>query len=304
MVKLSISEADIEKLPNLKKGSRQWNSACPSPLCGGVGDDRFVFWPARGNFWCRKCDLKGFVTDLSKITPEQREAWQRAQAERERKQAQSDVAQLEPIVKKYHNQLAGANGYWASCGLKAETIRDYRLGFCNSCPTYKKSSSYVIPIYLNEKLVAIKHRLLNPPKPGDKYRYHQRGMKAQLFNIDHLYPSYEIPFSILEPGEAILVEGEIKTMYLDQKGFVVLGVPGASCWIESWGRFLEHLSKIFIAFDPGADEQATKTALKLSEVVNRVYLVTLPAKPDDFFVTHGGTLDEFLSYVQWGRLVR
>ncbi len=309
---IKLSEADIKKLPNFKeKSESEWSSACPSSSCD-ADDDGFLFWPKKGNYWCRKCELEGFVLEAtqSKITPKQHSAWRRAQVERKRKQAQveieklSDVAKMEPVVERYHNQLDGANGYWSSCGLETETVRNYRLGFCNHCPTYQKSSSYVIPIYQNGKLVAIKHRLVSPPKPGDKYRNHQKGMKAQLFNVDHLHSIDEISFGILNPGEALLVEGEIKAIYLDQCGFTVVGVPGASIWKDEWCQFFEHLSKVFVVFDPGASEQAAKTALKLSEVISKVYLVSLPAKPDDFFVVHNGSIDEFLSYVQWGRLVR
>lgn len=308
---LKLSRSDIRNLPNFKeKSENEWSSACPSPFCD-ADNDGFLFWPKKGNFWCRKCELEGFVLEAtqSQITPEQHEAWHRAQAERKRKQSQaeakmlSSIAGMESVVERYHNQLAGANGYWKSCGLETGTVEDYRLGFCNNCPTYQKSSSYVIPIYQNKKLIAIKHRLVTPPKPGDKYRNHKKGMKAQLFNADHLHPQNEIPFGFLDPGEVLLVEGEVKTIYLDQCGFVVAGVPGASTWNDEWSRFFDRLSKVFVAFDPGAEKQAAKTALKLSEVV-KTYLVELPAKPDDFFVVHNGTIDEFLKFVQWGRLVR
>lgn len=313
---IKLSKSDIRNLPNFKeKSGNEWSSACPSPFCD-ADNDGFLFWPKEGNFWCRKCGLEGFVLEVqqSQITPEQREAWQRAQAERKRKQARAEieklanVARMEPVVERYHNQLAGANGYWQRCGLSLGTVEYYRLGYCRTCPvTFDPPlSSYVIPVYQNKKLVAIRHRLENPPTPGDKYRYHRKGMKAQLFNVDRLCPTDEVPFSILEPSEAILVEGEIKAMYLDQLGFTAVGVPGASIFQDEWCHFFGHLSKMFVVFDPGSKTEirARKTALKLSEVVKKVYLVSLLAKPDDFFVVHNGTIDEFLKFVQWGRLVR
>mgnify|MGYP001580233574 CR=1 FL=1 len=308
---LKLSKFDVEQLPNYRqKTSREWSAACPN--CQ-AGEDRFIFWPDNGNYFCRQCGLKGFIleADKSSITPEQREAWQRAEAERRHKEVEaearmlSDVASMEPIVQRYHAQLAGANGYWKHCGLEPETVERYRLGYCQACPTYPDCPSYVIPVYQNKKLVAIRHRLECPPTPGDKYRYHMAGMKAQLFNADALKPDEdEIPFGLLDQGEAILLEGETKGMFLDQTGFTVAAVPGATIWKDEWLQFFQHLQTVFVAFDPGANGAGQRTAGKLAGVVGKVYLCSLPAKPDDFFVVHGGSVSEFLGFLRWGRLVR
>jgi len=311
MTTTRLSKADIESLPNFRrKTNREWCAACPE--CG-TGDDRFLFWPDKGNYYCRQCELKGFIleTDQATFSPEQREAWRRAQLQRERNEAETEarmlaeVAKLEPVVERYHSQLAGANGYWKHCGLEPETVNRYRLGYCKSCPTYPACPSYVIPVYQSKKLVAIRHRLTCPPTPGDKYRYHMAGMKAQLFNAGTLRSnSNEVPFGILEPGEALLVEGEVKAMFLDQMGFTVAGVPGAAIWKEKWGRFFEDIRTVFIAFDPGANGAAEQTARQLSGIVHQVCIVTLPNKPDDLFVKYGCGLGEFVSMLEQGRVVR
>jgi len=307
---MDLSRLDIEALPNYKrKNNKEYSAACPN--CG-AGEDRFIFWPEDGNYWCRQCDLKGFIleTDQSYITDAQREAWKRAEKERKRREKEqentvlSSISQMEPLIEKYHHQLGMANGFWQHAGLEPQTIERYKLGYCQSCPTCPNHPSYVIPVYQQNKLVTIRHRLESPPTPGDKYRYHMAGMKAQLFNVDSLKPNGDIPFGLLEPGEVLLVEGEIKSMYLDQSGFMVVGVPGANIWRDEWGQFFGSNATVFVAYDPGANGAASKTALKLSNIVHRVYQVSLPSKPDDFFVIHNGKIDEFMSFLRWGRLVR
>jgi DNA primase len=307
----NLSRHDLTRLPNYRqKTKHEWSAACPA--CQ-TGDDRFLYWPDKGNYFCRQCGLKGFVieADQSSITPEQRESWKRAEAKRRQNQVETEarmqagVARLEPMVQQYHRQLAGANGYWTHCGLEPETVRRYRLGYCESCPTLPGYDSYVIPVYQSKKLTTIRHRLTNPPTPGDKYRYHAVGMRAQLFNADALLPGDdEVHFGLLDRGQALLVEGEVKAMFLDQAGITVAGVPGATIWKDEWGQFFERLDTVFVAFDPGANGAAYKTASRLTEVVRRVCLVTLPAKPDDLFVKYGCSMSDFLTMLEQGRVIR
>lgn len=55
----SILEGDGFQVKQ-KSRSGEWCSPCP--FCGG--EDRFCFWPATDNYWCRQCQRKGDAIEL------------------------------------------------------------------------------------------------------------------------------------------------------------------------------------------------------------------------------------------------
>lgn len=305
-----LTKADIELLPNHKeKNAKEWSSACP--FCGG--EDRFLFWPDDGNYWCRQCEANGFVDAgySYQLTPEQlaeieqrREQNRREERER-RRQAVEKVMTMEERVNWYHQQVQTALDYWNRQGLTSDTIERYKLGYTDKCPTYEESPSYVIPIYQKRALVSIRHRLARPNGCG-KYRPEFAGLPAQIFNVDALRDEVT-PFTFLHPNDIILVEGEIKTMVLDQLGFKAVGIPGFNTWTDEWQHYFDGAQTVFIAFDPGADSIAAK-AFDVGQVIRskcyQVKIATLPTKPDDFFVRYGGGVDDFVRILKQGRVVR
>ncbi|NIN34328.1 MAG: hypothetical protein GTO60_04190 [Gammaproteobacteria bacterium] len=115
----------------------------------------------------------------------------------------------------------------------------------------------------------------------------------------------EIPFGVLDPDEAVLVEGEVKAMVLDQLGFTAAGTPGFNAWTTQWKDFFKGYQTVYIAFDPGDTlDKAFEIAETLRTVCYQVRIATLPVKPDDFFVRYGGNIDDFVTILKQGRLVR
>ena len=303
-----LSRLDIESLPHYrKKTHREWSAACPQ--CNGK--DRFIFWPDRGNYYCRRCDLKGFIleTDQALTTPEQRDAWKRAEEERQRKEAMERVdaiTRLQGMIDRvihYHRMVKEALGYWASQGLSSLTIERYQLGYCPKCPTEPSSASFTIPYFQNGNLVHLRHRLQTPNGHG-KYRPEFAGLGNQLFNSDILKPSDEIPFGLLEPGECLIVEGEVKAMVLDQIGFSVVGLPGANSWRGEWGQWFKGQAKVYVALDPGAEPMAWRVGGNLKEWGVEVAVCMLPYKPDDMFVLYGASIEDFIAIIRQGRIIR
>lgn len=237
----------------------------------------------------------------------QKRQQQRQEEERlQREQAIARVAGMSAKVNWYHSLVSQARDYWHGQGLSDGTIERYRLGYCPSCPTYRESPSYVIPYFYSGSLVSIRHRLANPNGCG-KYRPEFTGLPNQLFNTDQLKMDSgdEIPFGLLEPGQVLLVEGEVKSIYLsDVVGLPAVGVPGASAWQDEWLPLFNGISTVFVVFDPGTENLSQRTASKLSEVVERVLVVNLPVKPDDWFVVYHETVSLFMKYLSWGRIVR
>lgn len=210
----------------------------------------------------------------------------------------------------YHSQVGLAMNYWKNQGLTSETVNRYQLGYANHCPTYRESSSYVIPIYQTGGLVSIRHRLASPNGTG-KYRPECAGLKAKLFNVDCLQPDPDaqgqVDFSRwhLPEKEAILVEGEVKAMVLDQRCFRAVGLPGATTWQSGWLDFFEQMSRIYICLDPDiGQDQINRIAEDFLGTGKEVIKVELTCKPDDFFVLYGGTIEQFKFYLNAGRIVR
>jgi hypothetical protein len=295
---VKLSTFDIEALPNHKAHGKYWESACP--ICGGK--DRFVFWQDNGNFWCRRCEIKGFVDQeaQSTLTEDQiadieRRKRQAKQAELDRKRTALERLQAKRPDVIYHKNLNGQTQYLQErWGLYPETIDQFRVGYCQACPTSTYSDSFTIPYYWSEKLVNVRHRLLNPNGSG-KYRPEASGLPTAIFNAD----------MIKDEEWLVLVEGEFKAMVLHQFGFPTIAIPGASNdgLIKKSLPLFSKGQTVYVTLDPGADKQAIKIGKLLSGAGMTTRLVSCPVKPDDFFTLYGGTTAQFTRYLETGRAI-
>lgn len=292
-----LSRIDIERLPNYRRKTRagEYCSACPT--CGGK--DRFLFWPDKGNYLCRRCELKGFVTESNSLTftQEQYDAWKRAEVARQQVERQQQLTTLDRIAQStkadlYHEQMVDRS-YWYRQGLTDETIDRFKLGYTPACPTYPDSPSWTIPIYYQSRLYNIRHRLANPNGSG-KYRPEMAGLPPAIFNAD-----------ILDKDDwmIVLVEGEVKSMVLGQFGFSAVGIPGANSFKPKWAKLFKESSIVYIALDPGAEREAGEIGAVLASEGVQVRICDLPVKPDDFFVKYHGTNQDFFRFLMLGRKV-
>lgn len=294
-----LARIDIEHLPNYQRRTRagEYSSVCP--FCN-QGKDRFRFWPEDGNYWCRRCGVKGFVVDSSKIgfSQEQYDAWKRAEAERQEKERQQQLTTLDRIAQSskadlYHGQMADRS-YWYTQGLTDETINRFKLGYTHQCPTYPDSPSWTIPIYYQGKLYNIRHRLARPGDSG-KYRPEMAGLPPAIFNADALNgPGWMI----------VLVEGEVKSLVLGQVGFSAVGIPGANSFKPKWAKLFKDTTTIYIALDPGAEKESTEIGAILASEGIQVRVCQLPVKPDDFFVKYQGSAQEFFRFLMLGKKLK
>lgn len=295
---LSLSRLDIEHLPNFKQKTRRGEYSASCPNCGGV--DRFLFWEKEGNYFCRRCEVRGFISDNPNrllFSEEQYEAWKRAEAARKAKERQQQAETIKRLSESskadlYHRQMVDRS-YWHGQGLSDATIDKFKLGYCPACPTYRDSPSWTIPIYYQGQLYNIRHRLINTDN-GGKYRPEMAGLPAAMFNADVLAD---------EDWMIVLVEGEVKACVLDQGGLSVVGIPGANSFKERWVKLFNPASMVYVALDPGADEQAENIARIL--IVNGIEarVVSLPAKPDDMIVKYGATISDMCQFFKMGKRV-
>lgn len=188
----------------------------------------------------------------------------------------------------YHAHLddnhAEARGLWTKRGVPEYWQEYWQLGYNPLFGIYTKQGQWhtptlTIPIYGDRhEVMSIRHRLLNPPSPTDKYRPERSGLKALPFICD-LEKGYDFE-------RVLVVEGEIKAMVayqcLDSDQWQVMGIQGKN----SFGNAMDKLAgkDVWILYDPDADEQAREDAKKI-----HARAIFLKEKIDDAIL--GGYVD-------------
>jgi hypothetical protein len=204
--------------------------------------------------------------------------------------AQSAMKELQEARQweRYHQALEDsdyARELWERRGIPQVWQDLWRLGYCENFRVSTGEGSLVTPTLAMPifgpgwELLNIRHRLLNPLKPSDKYRPDKPGLKSQVFMTD--------PDLGMNAENFLIVEGEIKSMVtyitLDSTKWQVLGVPGKT-WFHKISDQLRG-KRVVICFDPDADIEAAKAAKETGGKIIR-----LPVKIDD--IINDGGLDK------------
>lgn len=288
-----------------KVGSTEYVSTMGCPWCGDGGkgskSDRFrLILNGKSNprVWCRQCDNYEFLDSLGESKIDKIEL-RLAAIERQQEEQEKRLRVLETMRRStdhiaYYNNMIDhpeAIEYWCSEGMDLDTIENFKLGFCDRCPTAPYSSSYTIPVMYHGQPYNIRHRLVSPNGSG-KYRPHMSGLPSMLFNADSLDTSKDI---------IILLEGEKKSIIVSQEtGYPNVGVLGMKSFNKSWVAKFDKFKKIYVAFDPDAYDESVKIA---SMFGGRGHVVSLPLKADDFFVKAGANKNNFNEYLYTARPV-
>jgi len=270
----------------------------PCPFCHD-GHDRFHVWAERGNYWCRICEAKGWVSGDDREFTEKELTDLRLRA-LERKVAEHDqrIAALERMASStdhltYHQQMDadGYRGLWYEEGLYDPIIDRHKLGICYGCPTdFRDRMSMTIPVVNGGKLVNIRHRLIGADN-GDKYRPHMAHLGNTLFNADNIYTN---------APSIIITEGEKKSLQLEQQGFLSVGTMGKTGFEPAWATRFERFKQVYVALDPDAIDKGRELARLFG---SRGRLAKLPTKADDYFTMHHGTPAQFRECLAQARRV-
>jgi hypothetical protein len=257
---------------------RAWN--CHSRIeCSRYGHDGIALLRILNNW-----TFQQVVQEYDKPVDPQEAARRAAQnADRIARELQKKIEEaqkaLEDLQKarrwlEYHQQMGdGARELWRERGITDDWQNYWRFGYCLACPTYPPSASLTIPIFVPNEAEPrnIKHRLLTPENPKDKYRPEKSGLPAMPFYGDNVLP-------IEAADRVILVEGEIKAAVtfatLNYDSWQVIGMPGKDAF-----KSLPDLSGhdgIWLIPDPDGLEQWGKFAKTVSGRV-----ISLPGKIDD-----------------------
>jgi len=271
----------------------------PCPFCHEAVDDGFLIFED-GGWWCRKCDRRGWLDDDKRqtLTLAEKNALAIRRMERRQEEQEKRLSALEQMHRckdhlEYHEMLGDDEiAYWHSQGIYDSAIEKYLLGICYQCPLDfpKHRPSYTIPVINGGKLQNIRHRIIGADD-GNKYRPHRAGLGATLFNADNLYTGEDT---------VLLLEGEKKAICLSQYGYNTVAIMGKSGFPPHWAKRFEPFKRVLVCLDPDALDQAHRLASLFN---GRGYVVTLPEKPDDFFVK-GGKPQEFAWFIKWAKEIK
>lgn len=282
----------------------EWHGPCP--FCGGV--DRFVLFTdhpfPKWRWFCRKCNPAGGWADELNPKIKVQDPAERArlallsakEAEerlaREIQRAQEALAELRAAQSwlRYHDQLTDwARRKWESWGVPRFYQDYWQLGYdpdrvILSDGLEHHTATMTIPVFepITWEVINVRHRLLTPPKPHDKYRPDRAGLPASLYVAEP-----DLPVA----NRTVLVEGEKKAMVTfitqDDPNCQVVGIPGINPSDKIIAQ-LKDCDPLYICLDPDATQEAHSIALRLG--ADRCRILDLPDKIDD--LATAGLLDK------------
>lgn len=313
---LPLELVRFNHLPDLKyRGSNEWSSACPH--CGGAGiarsdlSDRFRLFGGDSQYnprvWCRNCghfewaDQDGEIPSKEQLEEIKRERARLAELERQRISQKIKDLQTASYWQGWHDAMNEQHReLWRKQGIVDWAIDYYKLGYCPEYRMRYDGQDYITPTMTiphwgkDWTLVNIQQRLLQSPEPSDKYRQ-MAGLPAAMFLTE---PEEEIC------GPAIIVEGAKKAIvtYLNigHIKHLIIGIPSKTPSAVMLDQF-RNCEPIYLMLDPDAytsvkgSPAANRIAVKLGK--ERIKIVKLPVKPDDFFVLYGGRSEQMLPYI-------
>ncbi len=322
-----LQKTDLTELVRMSGGEPDRNGRCACPLHGGKDTNAFhVYTDSGKQKW--KCfshdcgcgdaldfvqkwrgwDLKQsyeFLGGEQQYDPQEMkrladERHTRAVIELEDKQRRVEAARKELQVAEKHlyyhqNMGAWAVNMWNARGLDEGLQAFFTLGGCDDfIVSEHHTPTLTIPIFSEEnELLNIKHRLVNPKNPKDKYRPETHGLGA-------FPPLLAIPAMGYDGELIVVVEGEIKAMVTWAKlpafDFQVIGVGGKNAFKPLAEKLFGK--RVIVIPDPGGE----KEAMELARIIGgRIF--TAPDKIDDYLLQTKMTSDNFYQALRQARKV-
>lgn len=275
----------------MENGVQLWK--CHSGDCGGGDAIRFVeVW--KGLKFKDACAYLGANIETMSAIDEAQIAIKRAEraarmAEQAALEARDAIQALKSteIWRQYHEAMDDeARAMWNDCGIPEDWQNIWWLGYCARKKYMTKqgeltTASMTIPNFAHGwEVLNIKHRLLNPLNPNDKYRPEKSGLSMPAYLCDPDMPKDKTE-------HVLIVEGEKKAMVtyltLDSPKWQVIGLPGKDAKRVKGDLISDYTGRhCVVCLDPDGTQQARNLAKVLG---GRTF--TLPAKIDDLITQHG-----------------
>ena len=246
-----------------------------------------------GLTWCFQCGARGSINKLLKFygdkpidfTP-----------------LESGNPLIEVAARYYHERLFEnfeAYLYLEDRGLEEATIVQARLGYADGgLGAHLLSKGYfpedikesgLLRIdgsdFFNDEIIFPVIQQGRAMQLRGKKKGSMFGVKTTLYNSD----------AILGEDTAVLAEGEVDVLTLQQMGYNAIGVPGVQTWKDEWTEQLEDAKRVYIVFDQdkAGISGAEKTAGKIGP---KSRIVKLPHKGidvNDWYVKYGKRREDF-----------
>jgi hypothetical protein len=328
-----LNNANLKDLVQKAGGQVDKNGRCPCPLHGGDNDTGFSVFQKDGRdywkCWTHDCgqgdaidfvrvwqglDFKGACAFLGgdvASDPVAMEASAKARLEQakidheearlkmEARRAELQVAQLHLH---YHETMQEWGRLeWVRRGIDEGYQGLWMLGSCDDKKLIYKGEEYHTPtitiplVDSSYTLLNIKHRLINPPKPNDKYRPEREGLGA-------FPPFIAFPDVGYNADTIWIMEGEIKAMVTatisPDAGWQFVGVPGQDAYDKLPAELFKGKSVIVVP-----DPQAERKAWNFAKRIGAKFLMT-PDKIDDMIVEYGYNGDWLAAMGKQARLAK
>lgn len=199
----------------------------------------------------------------------------------------------------YHQNLASNEWMrttWTGWGID-EGMQDFwSLGGCVDffVDGEYHSPTLTIPIFNEQKeLMTIRHRIMKPINPKDKYRPDKTGLRS--------HPFLAVPEMGFDGGLILVMEGEKKAMVTWTRSDVewqCIGVPGQ----EMFSALIETLrpvgKRVLVVPDPGAEKKAMLLAREIGGSI-----LQMPQKIDDYLLATNATQNDLYKMQKQARRV-
>lgn len=290
-----------------KDGRWLWN--CFTGNCGGGDAIRFVeVW--QGLKFKEACEwINGGAIEDAQGMKESAEARHAAalieeQAAKERTEARRKELQVAEIHLRYHNNMTQYHkDEWTKAGIDEGMQAFWTLGGCEDF-TYKDaeqvyhSPTLTIPIFAETReLLTIKHRLLNPHNPNDKYRPEKTGL--------HSHPFLAVPEMGFDGGMVLVMEGAKKAMVTwtrSDSDWQCIGVDGQKMYKPMVEVLRTVGKKVVVIPDPNSERNpnAIRIAWHLAKEIGGA-MVQVPAKIDDLILQSDMQQDQLYDLLKQAR---
>jgi hypothetical protein len=266
-----------------KDGREYWN--CFSGDCGSGDLIKFIEVWQNIDFKTACAFLGGdVVSDPQAMKASAEARLESARIERIAAQEREDARRNELRVAErhllYHNNMlvnTWMRAAWNECGIDDGMQDFWSLGGCNefSVDGQYTTPTLTIPIFNEQReLMTIRHRLIKPENPKDKYRPDTTGL--------HSHPFLAFPEMGFDGGVIWIMEGEKKAMVTwtrSDTDWQCIGVPGQAMYNHLVNELRPVGKRVVVVPDPGAEEKAIALAHAIGGSVLQV-----PMKIDDYIL--------------------
>jgi DNA primase len=259
-----------------------------------VPEGHLYFNMETGQYHCKKCSSQGNIFTLAEHLGDEKSAVL-LNPGTQGPGGKKNRIELSNLVSQCHDRLPDrVRQYLNARGITNALIERHRIGFGK----FYRSEWITLPLKDTEgKYAYLKLRRDPSKESGPKYCCSSAKVEALLFGLDSLQGRNDF---------AVICEGEFDCLVLHAQGIpAVTSTAGAGTFKDDWIKHLEGFSKIIVCYD--RDEPGRKGTEKLIETLAAklpsagIYRVDFPENMTegkdvtDYFVSYGGTADEFLN---------